>query len=116
MENPLVICLLSFSAIFTFAFGMAWFMPLVAARKAAVRNDEATAHDTVFTAADILLLIMDCFPFFWIFRTVGKLPELPSTAREVREIWRAEPSIRRMFRAWLVSLGVLLLTIIVSTF
>ncbi|WAC21425.1 hypothetical protein OVA24_08500 [Luteolibacter sp. SL250] len=115
MPNPLVICLLSFSAIFTFAFGMAWFMPLVAARNE-VRKEEATAHDTILTGADILLLIMDCFPFFWIFRTVGKLPELPAAAREVREIWQAEPSIRRMFHAWLVSLGVLLLTILFGIF
>lgn len=91
--------ILCFTVSFGFAFGMAWMLPLVAAgvdhRKAAA----VTRVDTFFGLVDVILLIMDCIPFFWVFRS---LSETPSACGAARKKWQEESSIRWSFHLFLI--------------
>ena len=97
---PLIIFI--HAAIFTFAFGLAWFLPLFAVQK---DHDDRPKRerDWVIAWADVFLIIMDCFPVFWLFRAI---PEVPSTYTAAREKWRKEASIRGCFYASLVALSI----------
>jgi hypothetical protein len=92
MEEIRIITL-CFAGIFTFAFGLAWILPLIAAGQ----EDTKPSRDDIATSiADLILILLDCIPVFWLFRAI---PEAPSAYRAARETWRKEPSIRAMF--WL---------------
>lgn len=99
--DKFIIVVLSFGGIFTFAFGMAWFLPLFAARTE--EAEPPTKKDWVFGGADLILLLLDCFAIFWHFRAI---PEIPSTYTAARNKWRQEPGVRGCFYAWLISLTV----------
>ena len=100
MNNTMTV-ILAFGGIFTFAFGMAWFLPLSAARSE--QAEPPSKGDWIFGGADLILILLDCFPLFWLFRAI---PEIPSTYTAARDKWRKEPSIRGCFYAWLISLTV----------
>jgi hypothetical protein len=95
--------ILSFGGIFTFAFGLAWILPLATAgrKEAKLKRDDAA-----FALLDLLLMAFDCIPFFWLFRAI---PETPSAYRAARQAWRSQPTIRSMF--WL-SAAALVVTIL----
>lgn len=96
------IIILCFGGIFTFAFGLAWIIPLSLAGQRESRCDKTSV---TFGLLDLLLILLDCIPVFWLFRAI---PEAPSAYRAVREAWKNEASIRIMF--WL-SFGSLAVTI-----
>lgn len=98
---PLIIFI--HAAIFTFAFGLAWFLPLIAVREDHDVSPTKRERDWVIAWADVLLIIMDCFPVFWLFRAI---PEVPSTYTAAREKWRKEAGIRWCFYASLVSVSI----------
>ena len=108
MSETVFIVILTFSGIFTFAFGLAWFLPLVAARTD-YGKQVPTKADMLMSGADLLLVLLDCIPFFWFFRA---LPEIPDACTEVRKRWREEASIRSCFYTWLVCLTVLAATLL----
>ncbi len=87
------IIILCFSGIFTFAFGLAWILPLFAAGQ---HDTKPSKDDFTTSILDLILILLDCIPVFWLFRAI---PEAPSAYRAARETWRKEPSIRVMF--WL---------------
>ena len=97
---PLIIFI--HAAIFTFAFGLAWFLPLFGVREDHDVKPPKRERDWVFAWADVFLIIMDCFPLFWLFRAI---PEVPSTYTAARKKWSKEASIRGCFYASLVSLS-----------
>ena len=96
------IIILCFGGIFTFAFGLAWIMPMVIAGQ---DQSERKKSDVAWGLMDLILILLDCFPIFWLFRAI---PEAPSAYRAARETWKKETSIRTMF--WL-STGSLLVTL-----
>lgn len=98
-----------FAGLFTFAFGMAWAMPLFAARTE--QAQPASKSDWTFAGWDLILILLDCVPIFWLFRAV---PEIPSTYTAARDKWRSESSIRGCFYAWLVSLTVTVVAIVIG--
>jgi ABC-type antimicrobial peptide transport system permease subunit len=98
--DELSIIIMFFGGIFTFAFGLAWFIPLVTACQ---KESEPTYGDTIFSLLDLLLLLLDCIPLFWIFRDI---PQAPSTYRLARETWRNQPTIRTMF--WYSSISLVI--------
>ena len=92
-----------FSGIFSFAFGMAWSLPLMAAhseQKSVSCN--GNKRDVVFGGLDFLLVIFDCIPLFWLFRAIS---ETPSAYKAVRDKWKSEASIRWSFKAFLVCIA-----------
>jgi hypothetical protein len=96
------IVIIAFSGIFTFAFGMAALMPLLAAREEAQRKMDG--RDWTFAGLDLLLVLLDQLPFFSLARAI---PALPADIAAMRRKWREEPSIRGCFIAFLISLVVL---------
>jgi len=63
---------------------------------------------------DIVLMLFDCIPVFWLLRIV---PTSSEEHQEVRKLWKNEKSIRQSFYSFLSCLltsvaliGVLLLT------
>lgn len=102
--EELRIVILCLGVIFTFAFGLAWILPLTTAGQ---KEAKPTKVDAAFSLVDLLLVFLDCFPLFWLFRAV---PETPSAYRAAREAWRSQSSIRVMF--WL---SVIALTVTVVT-
>lgn len=99
METIIVIGL-CFSGTFAFAFGMAWFFPLATARSEAKGADEASPD--FFILLDLLLILADSVPVFWLFRIS---PD--SADREaIRKAWREEKSIRESFYSFLVCLTI----------
>lgn len=91
--------ILCFFSIFTFAFAMAWILPLIIAHSEQKIGSNGDKQDVVFGCLDILFIFFDCFPLFWLFRAI---PETPSAYKAVRDKWRSEASIRWSFKAFLV--------------
>lgn len=96
--------LLSFGGIFTFAFGLAWILPLMIAGQEELAKKKGSE---VVLFMDLLLLAFDCIPIFWAFRA---LSEAPSTLREARALWKSERSIRSMFWLSMIALTVTILS------
>jgi hypothetical protein len=90
MEQIRIITL-CFGGIFTFAFGLAWIIPLFVAGQ---KDTKPSRVDITTGVLDIILIILDCIPVFWLFRAI---PEAPSAYKAAREAWTKEPSIRAMF-------------------
>lgn len=80
---------LCFSGTFAFAYGMAWFLPLFFASSEESKKRRESGE--VFWIFDLLLIIFDCIPVFWITGT------LTDTQREARKLWHREKSIRSSF-------------------
>lgn len=97
--------ILAFSGIFTFAFGMAWLFPLVAAHSK--HPKPPTRSDWLFGGMDLVLCLMDCIPVFWLIRAI---PEAPSAYAEARRKWREEKSIRLCFYLFIISAATTVLT------
>ncbi len=100
--EPLRIIILTFSGIFTFAYGLAWIVPLVAAAK---QESESSYVGQTLRLLDLFLIILDCIPIFWLFRAI---PSTPSAYRAARDAWLTQSSIRTSF--WL-SLAALTITL-----
>jgi hypothetical protein len=96
METTLTVAAI-FTGIFTFAFGMAWLMPL-AVTSVEQRKKQPARSDTLLAVLDLVLMITEFIPVFWLFRAI---PAAPSTYRAVRTKWAAEKSIRFFFYAFL---------------
>lgn len=92
MEEVRII-MLCFAGSFTFAFGLGWIIPLCAACR---KEKKPTRVDIAASILDLIMILLDCIPVFWIFRAI---PEAPSAYRASREAWRKEPYIWAMF--WL---------------
>lgn len=93
------IILLCFGAVFTFALGLAWLIPLVIAGHKGLKPTE---HDESLAIFDMLLLLFDSIPIFWLFRAI---PQAPSAYRSIRQTWKKEASIRNMFWLWSATLA-----------
>jgi len=89
--EELLIVILFFSGVLTFAFGLAWMIPLFTSMH---KNESATSVDAAMTILDLILMLFDCIPFFWIIRAI---PEAPSAYRSARETWRQNATVRSMF-------------------
>ena len=95
--EPVQTILLSFSGVFTFAFGLAWLLPLVTAGQ---EQRTVSKGEVVTTLLDIALLLLDYIPVFWIFRAI---PEAPSAYRAARLEWNNNASLRISF--WLSAIS-----------
>lgn len=104
--ETLRIVILAYSGVFTFAFGLGWIIPLASAH--AEVEQEKKPYDGLFFAADLILFLLDCIPFFWIFRV---LPRVPDGYRALKEKWGEEASIRRCFYLFVFSGSVTLSTL-----
>jgi hypothetical protein len=85
------------SGILTFAFGLAWAIPML---QAGDRGRPADARDLHFGLLDLLLVLLDFLPIFGPLRA---LPRLPAAHAAAREVWRSDPAVRRFFRLSLAS-------------
>ena len=97
------------AATFSFAFGMAWFLPLaIAAEKHREQSDQS---EYAIAGLDLLLLVLDCIPIFWAFRAVS---EDPSMCSEARKKWAEDRTVRGMFYAFCVSLGIAIFCLFIA--
>tara|TARA_B100001093_G_scaffold497625_1_gene544780 strand:- start:79 stop:414 length:336 start_codon:yes stop_codon:yes gene_type:complete len=79
------------SGTFSFAFGMAWLIPLGIARNEAMELDEQTDNvRTTFILFDFFLLIMDVIPIFWV---ITLLMDAPDTMKVTKEKWNEDKMI-----------------------
>ena len=85
------------SGILTFAFGLAWAIPML---QAGDRGRLADARDLPFGLIDLLLVLLDFLPIFGLLRA---LPRLPAAHAAARALWRSDPAVRRFFRLSLAS-------------
>jgi hypothetical protein len=88
------------SGLLTFAFGLAWIIPML---QAGDHGRPADASDIPFGLLDLLLVLLDFLPLFGLLRA---LPRLPAAHAAAREVWRSDPAVRRFFRLSLASAGV----------
>ena len=98
METALLITTLM-GVTFSFAFGMAWFVPLVSARAEYLASDDiekGLVKKSVFAVLDILLLLIDTIPIFWI---ISCFMDAPETMKAGIKRWKEEKMIRVCF--WL---------------
>ena len=90
MDETLII-LACFTGIFTFAFGLAWSIPLVAA---GMEERKAELKPTVRDIADIWLILNDMIPIFLVIDLFRKAPEDYSAAKKK---WKSDGMIRASF-------------------
>lgn len=88
----------AFLGMFIFAFGMGWFMPLVAVYSDSQKNNKS---DFTYSILDILLMLFDCIPVFWLFRV---FPASNSSLKRVRGEWTTNKSVRWSFYLFLGSI------------
>ena len=96
MDVTLII-LLCFSGIFTFAFGLAWCIPLAAA---GMEERESELKPTVRDIADIWLILNDMIPIFLVVDLFRKAPEDYSAAKKK---WKSDGMIRASFYISIIS-------------
>lgn len=100
--------------IFVFAFGAAWFIPLVTANAERMREQEG-ANEPIHAATlflDSLLILCDSIPVFWILRVFHSNKGATSAARDK---WKNEISIRRCFYLWLTSTSLLIAALMIAS-
>ena len=97
--EPVQTILLSFSGVLTFAFGLAWLLPLVTAGQ---EQRTASKGEVVTTLLDVVMLLFDYIPVFWIFRAV---PASPLAYRAARLEWKNNSSLRISFSLSAISLA-----------
>lgn len=91
--NEILIIALCFSGVFTFAFGLAWFLPLFATGMEE-RSKEIKEESIFKGLVDILLVLGDMIPIFLLFDMFKQAPEGYSAAKRK---WREERTIRSCF-------------------
>lgn len=98
------------AAAFSFAFGMAWFLPLAIAADKLRKNPDQSEY--AIAGLGLLLLVLDCIPVFWIFRAVS---ETPTMCSEAQKKWAEDRCVRRMFYAFCVSLGIAIFCLFIAS-
>lgn len=86
-----------FSGVLSFAFAMAWTIPLMQAGEKACPSEST---DLRFGFFDLILVVLDCIPFLAMLRGLTRLPAAHTAARE---LWHSDPSVRKLFRLFLAS-------------
>lgn len=109
--NEILIVLLCFSGIFTFAFGLAWALPLFTAGMEE-RNKEVELKPRTRDFADILLVLNDMLPVFLIFDIFRQAPEDYSAAKRK---WKEDSMVRVSFWIFLSS-GITCIALITQLF
>ena len=95
------------SVIFTLCFGAAAILPLIkghADSKPKNKVDDTSSYELI---GDILLILLDCMPVFWLFRAV---PEVPGIYMTAHKRWNERKSIRMFFYLSLFFLGLSVIT------
>lgn len=105
-----ILAIIAFCGMFTFAFGMAWILPLFTAHANITKDRSDT--DIVFPLLDVLLMTMDCIPLFWLVRIKPLSCEWREAARQV---WSEEPSVRNCFYGFLVSVSLIIVLVMALT-
>jgi hypothetical protein len=93
----ILVVLLFLSGTFTFAFGLAWTLPLVTA---GIEERKIEDQPRFRGIADILLILNDMIPIFFIFDILRQAPEDYSAAKKQ---WKSEGMIRASFYISLLS-------------
>ncbi|MGJ8674270.1 hypothetical protein, partial [Rubritalea sp.] len=102
--HPAITVITTLLGMFAFAFGLAWFVPLASAHSD--NRKSRPAGDIAFPLLDILLLLLDCIPIFWLFRSV---PFSSEARHDVKDQWRKDKSIRVCFYLFLACCTLILL-------
>tara|TARA_B100001093_G_scaffold142646_1_gene135085 strand:+ start:283 stop:618 length:336 start_codon:yes stop_codon:yes gene_type:complete len=83
------------SGTFSFAFGLAWIIPLLTARMEEMNHEQH--NDNSYSSLGILdffLILIDVIPIFWI---IGFIAEAPDTMEAAINKWKEDSMIRICF-------------------
>ena len=120
--ESLYIVLVSFSAIFSFAFGLAWFIPMLKIEMPEFPSESQEAPKDSLSwwsfLIDQILILLDIIPIFWIYHLIMGLIQtaytVPENVRVAQQTWKESPQIRNMFWAWIISCTCLIALICVE--